>query len=143
MKRIIISALVLSLALTGIAFGQVKARDGVYFAQDNDFAPQGGWKEQVVVTVAGGKITASAVAYRERSSSSETRPVNRTSAPLRRASPSSRSRSEPSPATTRGNVPQAAAAIARSTRFHGSSRPAASANPRGSSLRYRPASGGG
>jgi major membrane immunogen (membrane-anchored lipoprotein) len=29
----------------------------VYFAQDNDFAPQG-WKEQVVVTVAGGKITA-------------------------------------------------------------------------------------
>lgn len=58
MKRIIISALVLSLALTGIAFGQVKARDGVYFAEDNDFAPQGGWKEQVVVTVAGGKITA-------------------------------------------------------------------------------------
>jgi major membrane immunogen (membrane-anchored lipoprotein) len=30
----------------------------VYFAQDQDFAPQGGWKEQVVVTVTGGKITA-------------------------------------------------------------------------------------
>ncbi len=58
MKRMIISALVLSLALAGVAFGQVKAKDGAYFAEDTGFAPQGGWKEQVVVTVAGGKITA-------------------------------------------------------------------------------------
>lgn len=58
MKRTIALALVLSVALVGIAFGQVKAKDGIYFAQDDNFAPQGGWKEQVVVTVAGGKITA-------------------------------------------------------------------------------------
>ncbi|HTZ52425.1 MAG TPA: FMN-binding protein [Spirochaetia bacterium] len=58
MKRQIALALVLSVALTGIAFGQVKAKDGIYFAEDENFAPQGGWKEQVVVTVAGGKITA-------------------------------------------------------------------------------------
>jgi major membrane immunogen (membrane-anchored lipoprotein) len=58
LKRIIVSTLVLSLALAGVAFGQVKAKDGVYFAEDTDFAPQGGWKDQVVVTVAGGKITA-------------------------------------------------------------------------------------
>ncbi len=57
MKRTIIPALLLAFALSGAAFGQVKARDGVYFAEDKDFAPQGGWKEQVVVTVAGGKIT--------------------------------------------------------------------------------------
>lgn len=58
MRRVIISALVLAVAFAGVAFGQVKAKDGVYFAEDKDFAPQGGWKEQVVVTVAGGKITA-------------------------------------------------------------------------------------
>lgn len=58
MKRIMMCALVLSIALAGVAFGQVKAKDGVYFAEDSNFAPQGGWKEQVVVTVAGGKITA-------------------------------------------------------------------------------------
>jgi major membrane immunogen (membrane-anchored lipoprotein) len=57
MKRIIACAIILSFALAGVAFGQVKARDGVYFAQDENFAPQGGWKEQVVLTVAGGKIT--------------------------------------------------------------------------------------
>jgi major membrane immunogen (membrane-anchored lipoprotein) len=58
MKRIIISMLVLSFAFAGIAFGQVKAKDGAYFAQDENFAAPSGWKEQVVVTVAGGKITA-------------------------------------------------------------------------------------
>ncbi len=58
MKRQIALVLVLSLALAGIAFGQVKAKDGVYFAQDEKFAPQGGWKDQVVLSVAGGKITA-------------------------------------------------------------------------------------
>jgi len=57
MKRILTCALVLSIALAGVAFGQVKAKDGVYFAEDTNFAPQGGWKEQVVVTVAAGKIT--------------------------------------------------------------------------------------
>ncbi len=58
MKRTIALALVLSVALVGIAFGQVKAKDGIYFAEDDTFAPQGGWKDQVVLTVAGGKITA-------------------------------------------------------------------------------------
>ncbi len=57
MKRILSIALILCVGLAGIAFGQVKAKDGVYFAQDTNFAPQGGWKEQVVVTVAKGKIT--------------------------------------------------------------------------------------
>jgi major membrane immunogen (membrane-anchored lipoprotein) len=57
MKRIMTLSLILAVALSGIAFSQVKAVDGIYFAQDSDFAPQGGWKEQVVVTVAGGKIT--------------------------------------------------------------------------------------
>jgi major membrane immunogen (membrane-anchored lipoprotein) len=56
MKRVIICALVLSVALADFAFAQVKAKDGIYFAQDNGFAPQGGWKEQVVLKVAGGKI---------------------------------------------------------------------------------------
>lgn len=44
-------------AALGSAYGAA-LRDGVYFAQDKDFAPQGGWKEQVVVTVSGGTITA-------------------------------------------------------------------------------------
>ena len=57
MKRIIALALLAVVALAGVAFGQVKAKDGIYFAQDGNFAPQGGWKDQVVVTVAGGKIT--------------------------------------------------------------------------------------
>ncbi len=58
MKRALTLALVLSITLVGFAFGQVKAKDGVYFAEDEGFAPQGGWKDQVVVTVAGGRITA-------------------------------------------------------------------------------------
>jgi major membrane immunogen (membrane-anchored lipoprotein) len=57
MKKILFVSLIVFIALTGISFGQVKARDGVYFAQDQGFDPQTGWKEQVVVTVAGGKIT--------------------------------------------------------------------------------------
>jgi major membrane immunogen (membrane-anchored lipoprotein) len=56
MKRILAMTLLLAVAMTGVAFAQVQAKDGVYFAQDNGFAPQGGWKEQVVVTVSGGKI---------------------------------------------------------------------------------------
>jgi len=56
MKRALAAALILGIAVVGLSFGQVKAKDGVYFAQDENFAPQG-WKEQVVVTVAGGKIT--------------------------------------------------------------------------------------
>ena len=43
--------------MAGIVFAQVKAANGIYFAQDNGYATQGGWKEQVVVSVAGGKIT--------------------------------------------------------------------------------------
>jgi major membrane immunogen (membrane-anchored lipoprotein) len=57
MKRTLSLVLILGIGLAGIVFGQVKAKDGVYFAQDNNFAPQGGWKEQVVLTVAKGKIT--------------------------------------------------------------------------------------
>jgi major membrane immunogen (membrane-anchored lipoprotein) len=57
MKRTLMLSLVLIVAFAGISFGQVKAREGVYFAQDQKFDPQTGWKEQVVVTVAAGKIT--------------------------------------------------------------------------------------
>jgi major membrane immunogen (membrane-anchored lipoprotein) len=57
MKRALMIALLLVIALTGVTFAEVKAKDGVYFTQDKDFAPQSGWKDQVVVTVAGGKIT--------------------------------------------------------------------------------------
>jgi major membrane immunogen (membrane-anchored lipoprotein) len=55
MKRIIALALVLALAAAG-AIGQVKAKDGVYFAQSKTFGSSG-WKAQVVVEVKGGKIT--------------------------------------------------------------------------------------
>ena len=57
MKRTLVVALLLAVALAGVSFAEVKAKDGVYFAEDNDFAPQSGWKDQVVVTVAGAKIT--------------------------------------------------------------------------------------
>lgn len=56
MKRAVVVLLLLVAGLAGVAFAQVKAKDGVYFAQDKDF-PQTGWKDQVVVTVAGGRIT--------------------------------------------------------------------------------------
>jgi major membrane immunogen (membrane-anchored lipoprotein) len=56
MKRSIALALALSVGLAGLAFGQVKAKDGVYFAQEADFAKDSGWKDQVIVTVKGGKI---------------------------------------------------------------------------------------
>jgi major membrane immunogen (membrane-anchored lipoprotein) len=58
MKRIMICMLIFSFVLTGAAFGQVKAKDGVYFAQDSNFAPASGWKDQVALIVAGGRITA-------------------------------------------------------------------------------------
>jgi major membrane immunogen (membrane-anchored lipoprotein) len=58
MKKSLALALILAVAVTGMAFGQVKAKDGTYFAQDSGFAPQGGWRDQVVVTVKGGKIVA-------------------------------------------------------------------------------------
>jgi major membrane immunogen (membrane-anchored lipoprotein) len=57
-KRISLILIVLAVAAFGTAYGAAKPKDGVYFAQDKDFAPQGGWKEQVVVTVSRGKITA-------------------------------------------------------------------------------------
>jgi major membrane immunogen (membrane-anchored lipoprotein) len=56
MKRSIALALVLSISLAGLAFGQIKAKDGLYFAQESDFAKDSGWKDQVVVAVKGGKI---------------------------------------------------------------------------------------
>jgi len=55
MKKILALALAMSVAATALAFGQVKAKDGVYFAQEESFSKTG-WKDQVVVTVAGGKI---------------------------------------------------------------------------------------
>jgi major membrane immunogen (membrane-anchored lipoprotein) len=59
MKRIVRFMVVLAAVLAGFSCGgTAKLKDGVYFAQDNDFAPQGGWKEQVVVTVAKGKVAA-------------------------------------------------------------------------------------
>ncbi len=59
MKRIALVLVVLAAVLFGFSCGSTpKLKDGVYFAQDNDFAPQGGWKEQVIVTVAKGRIAA-------------------------------------------------------------------------------------
>ena len=60
MKRIALVLVVLAATLFGFSCADsgAKLKDGVYFAQDNDFAPQGGWKEQVVVTVAKGKVSA-------------------------------------------------------------------------------------
>jgi major membrane immunogen (membrane-anchored lipoprotein) len=56
MKRSITIALTLTLGLVAVAFGQVKAKDGIYFAQEADFAKDSGWKDQVIVTIKGGKI---------------------------------------------------------------------------------------
>ncbi len=56
MKKSIVLLIALSLVLTAASFAQVSAKDGVYFAQDAGFAVPSGWKEQVVVTVKGGKI---------------------------------------------------------------------------------------
>ncbi len=56
MKKSIALSIALCLAVSGVAFGQVKAKDGVYFAQEADFAKDSGWKDQVIVTVKSGKI---------------------------------------------------------------------------------------
>jgi major membrane immunogen (membrane-anchored lipoprotein) len=56
MKKSISLALMLAVGLAGLAFGQVKAKDGLYFAQESSFAKDSGWKDQVVVGVKGGKI---------------------------------------------------------------------------------------
>jgi major membrane immunogen (membrane-anchored lipoprotein) len=56
MNRKLAIALVLVVGLAGVAFGQVKAKDGIYFAQDSEYTKDSGWKEQVIVTVKGGKI---------------------------------------------------------------------------------------
>lgn len=56
MKKILGTALVLSMAFAGVAFGQVKAKDGVYYAKETAYSNTG-WEDQVVVKVAGGKIT--------------------------------------------------------------------------------------
>jgi major membrane immunogen (membrane-anchored lipoprotein) len=57
MKKSIAVALILAVGLAGAAFGQIKAKDGVYFAQTTDFPKDSGWKDQVIVTVKSGKIT--------------------------------------------------------------------------------------
>lgn len=57
MKKLIALAFVLFVA-AGAAFAQVdlaQVKDGVYFAQDKKFSSSG-WREQVIVTVKGGKI---------------------------------------------------------------------------------------
>ncbi|HWR13087.1 MAG TPA: FMN-binding protein [Rectinemataceae bacterium] len=57
MKKTIMLILALSL-VAGSAFAQVslaKVKDGVYFAQDQKYSSSG-WKEQVVLTIKGGKI---------------------------------------------------------------------------------------
>ncbi len=56
MKKTIAIGLLFAVVASGLTFAQAKAKDGVYFAQDANFAPDSGWKEQVVVTVSGGKI---------------------------------------------------------------------------------------
>jgi major membrane immunogen (membrane-anchored lipoprotein) len=56
MKRTIALALILSVGFAGLAFGQIKAKDGLYFAQEADFAKDSGWKDQAIVTVKGGKL---------------------------------------------------------------------------------------
>jgi len=56
MKRSFAFVMTLSLALAGAAFGQVKAKDGVYFARDEAFG-KSGWRDEVVVAVSGGKIS--------------------------------------------------------------------------------------
>jgi major membrane immunogen (membrane-anchored lipoprotein) len=59
MKRLI--GLMLALfVVTGFAAAQIdlsKVQDGVYFAQDDKFSSSG-WREQIVITVSGGKISA-------------------------------------------------------------------------------------
>jgi len=57
MKRNILIIAAMLLAFAGASFAQVKAKDGIYFAKDEAFASSG-WKEEVVVTVKGGKIVA-------------------------------------------------------------------------------------
>jgi major membrane immunogen (membrane-anchored lipoprotein) len=57
MKKLLMLSLALFVA-TGFAFAQVdlaKVKDGVYFAEMANFAPQG-WKDQVILEVAKGKI---------------------------------------------------------------------------------------
>lgn len=55
MKRILVLALALVIVGSGSAFAQIKAKDGVYFAQSKEFS-KSGWREQVVVEVKSGKI---------------------------------------------------------------------------------------
>jgi major membrane immunogen (membrane-anchored lipoprotein) len=54
MKKILVIALILAVAITGTAFAQ-KLADGLYFAEQPTFGKTG-WKEQAVIEVKGGKI---------------------------------------------------------------------------------------
>jgi major membrane immunogen (membrane-anchored lipoprotein) len=56
MKRGLALALTLIITSAGLTFGQVKAKDGIYFAEEKDFGKDSGWKDEVVVTVKDGKI---------------------------------------------------------------------------------------
>jgi major membrane immunogen (membrane-anchored lipoprotein) len=56
MKKIISAVLCLAVLGSGLVFAQVKAKDGIYFAQAPVFEKQG-WKGQVVLEVKSGKIT--------------------------------------------------------------------------------------
>jgi len=55
MKKIIFAVLLLAVAASGLAFGEIKAKDGIYFAQSAEFSKQG-WRGQVIVEVKKGKI---------------------------------------------------------------------------------------
>jgi major membrane immunogen (membrane-anchored lipoprotein) len=55
MKKGLALMTILAIAFSGAAFAQVKASDGVYFAQEKDYSSSG-WKDQVIVTVKGGKV---------------------------------------------------------------------------------------
>ncbi|MDP2816185.1 MAG: hypothetical protein Q8O19_05855, partial [Rectinemataceae bacterium] len=59
MKKLLAAALLFAFA-AGFAFAQVdlsKVKDGTYFASESAFS-KSGWKDQVTLTVVGGKITA-------------------------------------------------------------------------------------
>jgi major membrane immunogen (membrane-anchored lipoprotein) len=55
MKRIVIAVMAMTLIAAGIAVAEVKAKDGMYFAQSGEFS-KSGWRAQVVLQVKAGKI---------------------------------------------------------------------------------------
>jgi major membrane immunogen (membrane-anchored lipoprotein) len=55
MRKIIIAVMAIALIVAGIAGAEVKAKDGIYFAQSDAFS-KSGWRAQVVLEVKSGKI---------------------------------------------------------------------------------------